>query len=260
MREDGRKQVYIVGLQEFEVSDVQIVKEYIERANAARSIGSTGANEESSRSHAILQLAVKKHIIVTDTRRQRDRDANESKSTKAVGKFSFINLAGSERGADATNNDRVKSLSKGENTRKYLPTGPTIPSSRKSSANPSYPMSVETDEMANPIQEKRPVETSRKGAENFTSNSSVEPDRNSVSMIPSYSNRPKDENGASGLSDRDRVDLNFSRTNYSSKPQPVQNSANAQEEEKVTKVSPRRKAYNDDKSKRLIPILTLQWH
>ncbi|KAL5230533.1 hypothetical protein ABZP36_029309 [Zizania latifolia] len=329
MREDGRKKVCIVGLQEFEVSDVQIVKEYIERGNAARSTGSTGANEESSRSHAILQLAVKKHIIVTDTRRHRDRDrdANESKNTKAVGKISFIDLAGSERGADTTDNDRqtriegaeinksllalkeciraldndqihipfrgskltevlrdsfvgnsrtvmiscispnagscehtlntlryadrVKSLSKGGNTRKYVPTGPTIPSSRESSAGPSYPMSFETEEMANPIQEKRPVETSRKGAENFTSNSSVEPDRNSVSMIPSYSNRPKNGNGASGLTDRDRVDLNFSRTDYSSKPQQVQDSANAQEEEKVTKVSPpRRKAFKDDKSER----------
>ena len=106
MREDGKKQVCIVGLQEFEVSDVQIVKEYIERGNASRSTGSTGANEESSRSHAILQLAVKKHIVVTDTRRQRNRDANEAISTKAVGKISFIDLAGSERGADTTDNDR----------------------------------------------------------------------------------------------------------------------------------------------------------
>ncbi|KAF3785017.1 KINESIN-13A Kinesin-13A [Nymphaea thermarum] len=93
MREDGRQQVCIVGLQEFEVSDVQIVKEYIEKGNAARSTGSTGANEESSRSHAILQLAIKRH-------------ASESKAGKLVGKISFIDLAGSERGADTTDNDR----------------------------------------------------------------------------------------------------------------------------------------------------------
>ncbi|KAJ6844183.1 kinesin-like protein KIN-13A [Iris pallida] len=37
MREDGRQQVCIVGLQEFEVSDVQIVKEFIEKGNSARS-------------------------------------------------------------------------------------------------------------------------------------------------------------------------------------------------------------------------------
>ncbi|KAL5058643.1 hypothetical protein RYX36_030247 [Vicia faba] len=61
MRKDGRQQVCIVGLQEFEVFDVQIVKDFIEKGNASRSTGSTGANEESSRSHAILQLVVKKH-------------------------------------------------------------------------------------------------------------------------------------------------------------------------------------------------------
>ncbi|GFY95149.1 P-loop containing nucleoside triphosphate hydrolases superfamily protein [Actinidia rufa] len=92
----------------FEVSDVQIVKEYIERGNAARSTGSTGANEESSRSHAILQLVVKKHSEIKDSRR--NNDGNETKSGKVVGKISFIDLAGSERGADTTDNDRQTRL------------------------------------------------------------------------------------------------------------------------------------------------------
>ncbi|KAL8162817.1 hypothetical protein V2J09_014306 [Rumex salicifolius] len=104
MREDGRQQVCIVGLQEFEVSDVQIVKEYIEKGNASRSTGSTGANEESSRSHAILQLVVKKHNEVKENKR--NNDANEASRGKVVGKISFIDLAGSERGADTTDNDR----------------------------------------------------------------------------------------------------------------------------------------------------------
>ncbi|CAL0309643.1 unnamed protein product [Lupinus luteus] len=104
MREDGRQQVCIVGLQEFEVCDVQIVKEFIEKGNAARSTGSTGANEESSRSHAILQLAVKKHGEVKESKR--NNDGNDARSGKVVGKISFIDLAGSERGADTTDNDR----------------------------------------------------------------------------------------------------------------------------------------------------------
>ncbi|CAL0307222.1 unnamed protein product [Lupinus luteus] len=104
MREDGRQQVCIVGLQEFEVSDVQIVKEFIEKGNASRSTGSTGANEESSRSHAILQLVVKRHNEVKESKR--NNDVNEAKSGKVVGKISFIDLAGSERGADTTDNDR----------------------------------------------------------------------------------------------------------------------------------------------------------
>ncbi|KAK1318478.1 Diatom spindle kinesin 1 [Acorus calamus] len=104
MREDGRQQVCIVGLQEFEVSDVQVVKDFIEKGNASRSTGSTGANEESSRSHAILQLAIKKHNEVIESKRH--NDGNELRGGRVIGKISFIDLAGSERGADTTDNDR----------------------------------------------------------------------------------------------------------------------------------------------------------
>ncbi|KAK4405559.1 Kinesin-like protein KIN-13A [Sesamum angolense] len=91
--------------QEFEVSDVHIVKEYIERGNAARSTGSTGANEESSRSHAILQLAVKRHPEVKESKRNNNiNEGNESRSGKVVGKN--LDCLGSERGADTTDNDR----------------------------------------------------------------------------------------------------------------------------------------------------------
>ncbi|GAB2269414.1 Kinesin-like protein KIN-13B [Dionaea muscipula] len=95
MREDGKQQVCIVGLQEYGVSDVEMIKELIERGSATRSTGTTGANEESSRSHAILQLAIK-----------RSADGAESKPPRLVGKLSFIDLAGSERGADTTDNDK----------------------------------------------------------------------------------------------------------------------------------------------------------
>ncbi|KAL6974395.1 Kinesin-like protein KIN-13B [Sarracenia purpurea var. burkii] len=95
MREDGKQQVCIVGLQEYKVSDVETVKELIERGNATRSTGTTGANEESSRSHAILQLAIKRPI-----------GGHDSKPARLIGKLSFIDLAGSERGADTTDNDK----------------------------------------------------------------------------------------------------------------------------------------------------------
>ena len=95
MREDGKQQVCIVGLQEFKVSNVETIKELIERGNATRSTGTTGANEESSRSHAILQLCVKRSV-----------DSSETKPARLVGKLSFIDLAGSERGADTTDNDK----------------------------------------------------------------------------------------------------------------------------------------------------------
>ncbi|CAI0543253.1 unnamed protein product [Linum tenue] len=95
MREDGKQQVCIVGLQEYRVFDVETIRELIERGNATRSTGTTGANEESSRSHAILQLVIK-----------RSADGSESKPARVVGKLSFIDLAGSERGADTTDNDK----------------------------------------------------------------------------------------------------------------------------------------------------------
>ncbi|KAL9443548.1 hypothetical protein AB3S75_016835 [Citrus x aurantiifolia] len=95
MREDGKQQVCIVGLQEYRVSNVDTIRELIEKGNATRSTGTTGANEESSRSHAILQLAIK-----------RSADGSDSKPARLVGKLSFIDLAGSERGADTTDNDK----------------------------------------------------------------------------------------------------------------------------------------------------------
>ncbi|KAE8735399.1 Kinesin-like protein KIF2C [Hibiscus syriacus] len=95
MREDGKQQVCIVGLQEYKALDVQKIKELIERGNATRSTGTTGANEESSRSHGILQLAIKGSA-----------DGSENKPARLVGKLSFIDLAGSERGADTTDNDK----------------------------------------------------------------------------------------------------------------------------------------------------------
>ncbi|RWR73375.1 kinesin-like protein KIN-13B [Cinnamomum micranthum f. kanehirae] len=95
MREDGKQKVCIVGLQEYRVSNVDTIRELIEKGNATRSTGTTGANEESSRSHAILQLVIKKLV-----------DSSESKPARVVGKLSFIDLAGSERGADTTDNDK----------------------------------------------------------------------------------------------------------------------------------------------------------
>ncbi|KAG8077297.1 hypothetical protein GUJ93_ZPchr0007g4618 [Zizania palustris] len=95
MREDGKQKVCIVGLQEYRVSDVETIKELIEKGSATRSTGTTGANEESSRSHAILQLAIKRRV-----------DGNDAKPARLAGKLSFIDLAGSERGADTTDNDK----------------------------------------------------------------------------------------------------------------------------------------------------------
>ncbi|KAG6669346.1 kinesin-like protein KIN-13B [Carya illinoinensis] len=109
MREDGKQKVCIVGLQEYKVSDVETIKELIEKGSSTRITGTTGANEESSRSHAILQLAIKRSV-----------DGSESKPPRVVGKLSFIDLAGSERGADTTDNDKQTRLEGAEINKSLL--------------------------------------------------------------------------------------------------------------------------------------------
>ena len=54
----GVQRVCIVGLKEYMVESVDVIKQLIEHSNAARSTGSTGANADSSRSHSIMQVSM----------------------------------------------------------------------------------------------------------------------------------------------------------------------------------------------------------
>ncbi|MBA0691100.1 hypothetical protein Goari_008747, partial [Gossypium aridum] len=51
--------------------DVETIKELIEKGSATRSTGTSGANEESSHSHAILKLAIKRSVDGTESKRPR---------------------------------------------------------------------------------------------------------------------------------------------------------------------------------------------
>lgn len=95
-RENAKSNVVIVGLQEHPVENVQELMEVIEFGLNSRTVGVTGANVDSSRSHAILQISLK------DTRGKEDGRRVLSEH----GKISFIDLAGSERGADTLDTDR----------------------------------------------------------------------------------------------------------------------------------------------------------
>ncbi len=70
------------------VTRLEDVIALLEAGQALRASGSTAANQNSSRSHAILQLILRapKRVL--------------------YGKFSLIDLAGNERGADTANSDR----------------------------------------------------------------------------------------------------------------------------------------------------------
>ena len=58
-REDGKQKVNIVGLTERGVGSVDDIMNIISSGLQCRTSGTTGANADSSRSHAILQMAFK---------------------------------------------------------------------------------------------------------------------------------------------------------------------------------------------------------
>nr|XP_033503571.1 kinesin-like protein KIF2A isoform X1 [Epinephelus lanceolatus] len=99
--EDGNQQVQVVGLQEREVKCTEDVLKLIEVGNSCRTSGQTSANAHSSRSHAVF------HIIL----RRRG---------KMHGKFSLIDLAGNERGADTSSADRQTRLEGAEINKSLL--------------------------------------------------------------------------------------------------------------------------------------------
>uniref|UniRef100_A0A674J1I0 Kinesin-like protein KIF24 n=1 Tax=Terrapene triunguis TaxID=2587831 RepID=A0A674J1I0_9SAUR len=87
-REDSKHVVQIVGLREVQVDTVDLLLEVILKGGKERSTGATGVNSDSSRSHAIIQIQIK------------------DSANRMFGRISFIDLAGSERAADARDSDK----------------------------------------------------------------------------------------------------------------------------------------------------------
>ncbi|KAF5923245.1 hypothetical protein HPG69_012335, partial [Diceros bicornis minor] len=85
--EDGKQQVQVVGLQERLVNCADDVIKMIDVGSACRTSGQTFANSNSSRSHACFQILLRA-------------------KGRMHGKFSLVDLAGNERGADTSSADR----------------------------------------------------------------------------------------------------------------------------------------------------------
>ncbi|XP_056353074.1 kinesin-like protein KIF2C isoform X6 [Oenanthe melanoleuca] len=85
--EDGKQQVQVVGLQERPVGCAEDVIKMIAIGSACRTSGQTFANASSSRSHACFQIILRRR-------------------GQMIGKFSLVDLAGNERGADTSSADR----------------------------------------------------------------------------------------------------------------------------------------------------------
>ncbi|XP_041757157.1 kinesin-like protein KIF2A isoform X6 [Coregonus clupeaformis] len=99
--EDGKQQVQVVGLHERDVKCTEEVLKLIEVGNSCRTSGQTSANAHSSRSHAVFQIILRR-------------------KGKMHGKFSLIDLAGNERGADTSSADRQTRLEGAEINKSLL--------------------------------------------------------------------------------------------------------------------------------------------
>ncbi|KAL6066750.1 SAM domain-containing protein [Balamuthia mandrillaris] len=101
-RQNAKQEVCIVGLTEHLVETAQSTLALIERGNQTRSVAATGVHGDSSRGHAILQMAIK------------------DKKGGFRGMFSFIDLAGSERGSDTGESDKQTRLEGAEINKSLL--------------------------------------------------------------------------------------------------------------------------------------------
>ncbi|KAJ2156492.1 hypothetical protein GGF46_005148 [Coemansia sp. RSA 552] len=104
-REDAKQNVVIQGGRSILIQSPEDLMEVFEFGNNCRSTGSTGANADSSRSHAILQIELK--------------DMSKRRPT-THGKLSFIDLAGNERGADRGDKADKQTIMEGSEINKSL--------------------------------------------------------------------------------------------------------------------------------------------
>ena len=107
LREDPEKGIIVSGITEISVSNSEEMLKILKRGNRNRTQESTGANETSSRSHAILQVSIE----------YKEKNSGIDYQIK-FSKLSLIDLAGSERAA-ATNNKGIR-LIEGANINRSL--------------------------------------------------------------------------------------------------------------------------------------------
>eukprot|EP00033_Pygsuia_biforma_P002815 GCRY01003109.1.p1 GENE.GCRY01003109.1~~GCRY01003109.1.p1 ORF type:complete len:692 (-),score=226.56 GCRY01003109.1:265-2340(-) len=87
-REDSKHNVVIVGLTEYKTATADDLYNLLRIGNENRATSPTGMHDDSSRSHALLQIAL------------------YHPDGKLKGKFTFVDLAGSEYGSVSANSDR----------------------------------------------------------------------------------------------------------------------------------------------------------
>ena len=101
-REDGKGNICIVGLLEKQTKNIEELLDIIDFGLNSRTVGITGANLDSSRSHAILQINIK------------------TKEKEIYSKISFIDLAGSERAVDTIDTNKKTKIDGAEINKSLL--------------------------------------------------------------------------------------------------------------------------------------------
>ena len=101
-REDGKGNICIVGLVEKNTKNIEELLDIIDFGLNSRTVGITGANLDSSRSHAILQINIK------------------TKEKEIYSKISFIDLAGSERAVDTIDTNKKTKIDGAEINKSLL--------------------------------------------------------------------------------------------------------------------------------------------
>jgi len=108
LREDPERGPVPVGLTRFAVRGANDITKLLHEGNERRSIDHTEANATSSRSHAVLEINVKRW----------ERSAKGKEKHVLCGKLSLVDLAGSERASDTMNSGQK--LRDGANINKSL--------------------------------------------------------------------------------------------------------------------------------------------
>ncbi|GAQ83814.1 Kinesin-like protein [Klebsormidium nitens] len=91
LREDPEQGITIAGLKKIQVNSADRILELLEEGNSRRKTESTDANATSSRSHAVLEIVVKR------------KEKNNYNAPVLKGKLSLVDLAGSERASETNN-------------------------------------------------------------------------------------------------------------------------------------------------------------
>lgn len=118
-REDANSEVQIVGLTERLCEVEEDVLALIREGSSQRSTGVTGANDDSSRSHAVFQIELREPpssavvqdrntVVRNNLLRAASAVSSVSDDNKGdeIGRLCFIDLAGSERGSDTASSTR----------------------------------------------------------------------------------------------------------------------------------------------------------